>query len=80
MKYLIGLILFLSVVTSQVTDKNFKEKIGSGFVVVTFTSEWQEKDLDDTILKGISGHEDAVIVEAKDSDTKKKFSINCIIF
>jgi thioredoxin-like negative regulator of GroEL len=71
MKYLIGLILFLSVVTSQVTDKNFKEKIGSGFVVVTFTSEWQEKDLDDTILKGISGHEDAVIVEAKDSDTKK---------
>tara|TARA_R110001599_G_C11701943_1_gene603168 strand:+ start:128 stop:463 length:336 start_codon:yes stop_codon:yes gene_type:complete len=58
-------------VTSQVTDKNFKEKIGSGFVVVTFTSEWQEKDLDDTILKGISGHEDAVIVEAKDSDTKK---------
>ena len=44
MKYLIGLILFLSVVTSQVTDKNFKEKIG---------------------------HEDAVIVEAKDSDTKK---------
>ena len=71
MRYLIGLILFLSTLTAQVTDKNFKDKTGSGFVVVTFTSEWQERDLDPAILKGVKGHEDAVLITAKSEDTKK---------
>ena len=71
MRYLIGLILFLSTLTAQVTDKNFKDKAGSGFVVVKFTSEWQEKDLDEKIFKGVKGHEDAIIIKVKDSDTKK---------
>jgi hypothetical protein len=39
MRYAIGLIFFLSTITAQVTDKNFKEKAGNGFVVVKFTSE-----------------------------------------
>ena len=71
MRYLIGLIFFLSTLAAQVTDKNFKEKAGSGFVVVKFTSEWQEKDLDEGLFKGVKGHEDAIIIEAKSSDVKK---------
>tara|TARA_B100000809_G_scaffold37388_1_gene32728 strand:- start:691 stop:1065 length:375 start_codon:yes stop_codon:yes gene_type:complete len=71
MKYIIGLLCFVSVVFSQITDKNFKAKAGSGFVVIKFTSEWQEKDLDEGLFKGVAGHEDAIIVEAKSSDVKK---------
>ena len=71
MRYLSGLILFLSTLTAQVTDKNFKDKAGSGFVVVKFTSEWQEQDLDEKIFKDVKGYEDAVIIEVKDSNTKK---------
>ena len=71
MRYLIGLIFFLSTLAAQVTDKNFKEKAGSGFVVVKFTSEWQEKDLDEGLFKGVAGHEDAIIIEAKSADVKK---------
>ena len=71
MRYLIGLLFFLSTVVAQVTDKNFKDKAGSGFVVVTFTSEWQEQDLDPAILKGVKGHEDAILITAKSEDTKK---------
>ena len=71
MRYLIGLIFFLSTLAAQVTDKNFKEKAGSGFVVVKFTSEWQEKDLDEGLFKGVVGYEDAIVIEAKSSDVKK---------
>jgi len=71
MRYLIGLIFFLSTITAQVTDKNFKEKAGNGFVVIKFTSEWQEKDLDEGLFKGVVGHEDAVIIEAKSDNVKK---------
>ena len=71
MRYFIGLIFFLSMLTAQVTDKNFKDKTGSGFVVVTFTSEWQEQDLNSAILKGVRGHEDAVLITVKSEDTKK---------
>ena len=56
MRYFIGLLFFLSTVMSQVTDKNFKDEIGDGFSVVVFTSEWQEQDLNQEILKGVKGH------------------------
>ena len=56
MKYLIGLLIFLSVTFSQVNDKNFKEKINGGVVVAVFTSEWQEQDLDEKIIKGVEGN------------------------
>ena len=71
MRYLIGLLFFLSTVVAQVTDKNFKDKAGSGLVVVTFTSEWQEQDLDPAILKGVKGYEDAILITVKSEDTKK---------
>ena len=71
MRYMIGLLCFVSVVFSQITDKNFKDKAGSGFVVVKFTSEWQESELDNDILKGVEGHEDAKVISVKSEDTKK---------
>ena len=71
MRYLIGLIFFLSTLTAQVTDKNFKDKIGSGFAVVVFTSNYQAKDLDDSVLKGVKGHEDAQIFTVKSADLRK---------
>ena len=71
MRYLIGLIFFLSTLTAQVTDKNFKDKIGSGFAVIVFTANYQEKDLDDSVLKGVKGHEDAQILTVKSADLRK---------
>ena len=71
MRYLIGLIFFLSTLTAQVTDKNFKDEVGEGFTVIVFTSEWQEQDLDPDILEGVKGHEDAILITAKSEDTKK---------
>ena len=71
MRYLIGLILFLSTLTAQVTDKNFKDEIGDGFAVVVFTSNYQAKDLDDSVLKGVKGHEDTQIFTVKSADVKK---------
>ena len=71
MRYLIGLIFFLSTLTAQVTDKNFKENIGSGFTVVVFTSNYQAKDLDDSVLKGVAGYDDAEIIKVNSADVKK---------
>ena len=71
MRYLIVLILFLSTLTAQVTDKNFKDEVGGGFTVVVFTSEWQEQELDGSILKGVGGYEDAKIITVKSDDVKK---------
>ena len=70
MRYLIGLIFFLSTLTAQVTDKNFKDTIGSGFAVVVFTSNYQAKDLDDSVLKGVNGHEDTQIFTVKSADMR----------
>ena len=71
MRYLIGLIFFLSTLTAQVTDKNFKDNVGDGFTVVVFTSEWQEQELDGSILKGVGGFEDAQILTVQSADLKK---------
>lgn len=71
MKYLIGLLFLISSVFSQVTDKNFKDEVGDGFTVVIFTSEWQEKELDGTVLKGVGGYEDAKIITVQSADLKK---------
>ena len=71
MRYLIGLIFFLSTLTAQVTDKNFKDEVGDGFTVVVFTSEWQEQELDGSILKGVAGYEDAKILTVKSDGLKK---------
>ena len=71
MRYFIGLLFFLSTMVAQVTDKNFKDKISDGFTVIVFTSEWQEQSLNEKVLKGVSGHEEAKIITVKSEDTKK---------
>ena len=72
MRYLLTLLLFLSVAFSQgVNDKNFKDKINGGVVVAVFTSEWQEQDLDDKILKGVEGYQDCEIIYVASEQAKK---------
>ena len=71
MKYIIGLLVFLSVTFSQVNDKNFKEKINGGIVVAIFTSEWQEQELDSKVLKGVNGYQDAEILNVKSENAPK---------
>ena len=71
MRYLIGLLFFLSTVVAQVTDKNFKDETGDGVSVIVFTSEWQEQDLDEDILKGVKGYQDAKIITVKSEDARK---------
>ena len=53
------------------TDKNFKDKTKKGFVVIKFTSKWQEKNLDPKILEGIKGHNDCIILTVASEDAKK---------
>ena len=53
------------------TDKDFKDKTKKGFVVVKFTSKWQEKNLDPKILDGIEGHNDCIILTVASEDAKK---------
>ena len=38
MRYLIGIVFFLSILTAQVTDKNFKDNVSEGFVLVKFSA------------------------------------------
>ena len=71
MKYIIGLLVFLSVTFSQVNDKNFKSEINGGIVVAIFSSEWQEQDVDEKILKGVSGYQDCKIIRVKSEDAPK---------
>ena len=71
MKYILGLLLFLSVTFGQVNDKNFKEKINGGVVVVVFTSEWQEADFDEKLIKGVKGYQDCEIIRVKSEDAPK---------
>ena len=70
MKKIILSLLLLGVLFGQVTDKNFKEKIGDGVVVVVFGSKWAESDGMDYVV-GVNGHEDAIILKAMSEDTKK---------
>mgnify|MGYP003117444512 FL=1 len=71
MRYILGLMLFLSVAYGQINDKNFKEKVNGGVTVAVFTSEWQEQELDDKILKGVGGYQDAEILYVKSEDAPK---------
>ena len=71
MRIKLGLLLFLSVTYGQVNDKNFKEKVNGGVTVAIFTSDWQEQELDQKILKGIEGYQDAEILYVKSEDAPK---------
>ena len=72
MRFIFTLLLFLSVTFSQgVNDKNFKEKVNGGVVVAVFTSEWQEQELDEKVLKGVSGYQDCKVLWVKSEQAKK---------
>ena len=71
MRNILTLLLFLSVTFSQVNDKNFKSEINGGIVVAIFSSEWQEQDVDEKILKGVSGYQDCEILRVKSEDAPK---------
>ena len=47
-----------------------KEGFG-GIVVAIFSSEWQEQDVDEKILKGVSGYQDCEILRVKSEDAPK---------
>ena len=68
-KILLSLFLLASL-SAQVTDKNFKEKVGDGVVVVVFGSKWAESDGMDYV-SGVNGHEDAKVIQVMSEDTKK---------
>jgi len=71
MRNILTLLLFLSVTFSQVNDKNFKSEINGGIEVAIFSSEWQEQDVDEKILKGVSGYQDCKIIRVKSEDAPK---------
>ena len=71
MKIIFTFLLLLSVVSGQINDKNFKEKINGGIVVAIFTSEWQEQEIDKKVLKGVDGYQDCQIIWVKSEDAKK---------
>ena len=71
MRKLLSLVLFLSVVFGQVNDKNFKEKVNGGLVVVIVSAQWQEQPFDKDILKGVDGYQDCEIIYMKSEDAPK---------
>ena len=68
---LIGVFICNDLRGQDATDKDFKDKTKRGFVVVKFTSKWQEKNLDPKILDGIEGHNDCIILTVASEDAKK---------
>ena len=62
---------FLSILTAQVTDKNFKDEVGSGFVLVKFTAPYQYANLDPKLLDGVKGHEGCIVLVVNHEDVKK---------
>ena len=65
------LFIILSFLQGQVNDKNFKETINGGIVVVVFTAEWQEQEFDKDVTKGVKGYQDASIVYVKSEEAPK---------
>jgi hypothetical protein len=70
MKKILLSLLLLGVLFGQINDKSFKEKVGDGVVVIVFTSKWAESDGMEYV-KGVKGHEDAIVIKAMSEDTKK---------
>ena len=71
MRFIFTLLLFLSVSYGQINDKNFKEKINGGIVVAIFTSEWQDADFDESLIKGVKGYQDCKILYVKSEEAPK---------
>ena len=70
MRYLLWLFL-ISVSLGQINDKNFKEKVNGGIVVVVVSAEWQSQEFDETIIKGVKGYQDCKILRVRSEDAPK---------
>jgi len=70
MKYILGILLSLTMLSGQITDKNFKSNVSDGFVVVKFTAKWSENNTNGMLDK-IKGYEDAIILEVESEKTRK---------
>jgi|TARA_R100000278_G_scaffold91826_1_gene69985 hypothetical protein len=71
MKKLLGLLLFLSVGFSQITDKNFKSNVNGGVTLAVFESDWQEQPFDKDIISDVKGFEGCKIIYVKSEDAPK---------
>jgi hypothetical protein len=71
MRFILFLLLFLSVTYGQINDKNFKEKINGGIVVTIFSAEWQDAEFDEKLVKGVSGYQDCKILYIKSEEAPK---------
>jgi hypothetical protein len=71
MRFILFLLLFLSVTYGQINDKNFKEKINGGIVVTIFSAEWQDAEFDENLVKGVSGYQDCKILYIKSEEAPK---------
>ena len=68
---LIWLIASSPLWSQDVTDKTFKDEIASGFVIVKFTSKWQEADIDSKVLSAVTGYEEAIVLAIKSEKCPK---------
>ena len=57
--------------SQDVTDKTFKDEIASGFVIVKFTSKWQEANIDSKVLSAVIGYEEAIVLANKSETCPK---------
>jgi hypothetical protein len=71
MRFILFLLLFISVTYGQINDKNFKEKINGGIVVTIFSAEWQDAEFDEKLVKGVSGYQDCKILYIKSEEAPK---------
>ena len=71
MRFILFLLLFISVTYGQINDKNFKEKINGGIVVTIFSAEWQDAEFDEKLIKGVKGYQDCKILRIKSEEAPK---------
>ena len=71
MRFILFLLLFISVTYGQINDKNFKEKINGGIVVTIFSAEWQDAEFDEKLIKGVKGYQDCKILYIKSEEAPK---------
>ena len=57
--------------SQDVTDKTFKDEGSSGFVIVKFTSKWQEANIDSKVLSAVMGYEEAIVLAIKSEKCPK---------
>ena len=70
-RLLIWLVTSSPLWSQDVTDKTFKDEIASGFVIVKYTSKWQEANIDSKVLSAVMGYEEAIVLAIKSEKCPK---------